>query len=144
VHHGRPQRSGKSSAYAKLQLEGVWINADEIAKGLTGTSDGGSAAMAAGRAAIRKIAEMIETRQSFIFETTPSSQQSLNLMCDAKAAGFTVDLYYTALDSVETNGNPPVFNGGITKHLAGEAPRRGWRPRHSRRRHLQAIQGIPG
>jgi hypothetical protein len=46
---------------------------------------------------------MIETRQSFVFETTLSSHQSLKLMRDAKAAGFTVGLYYVALDSVETN-----------------------------------------
>ncbi|MDW5317084.1 zeta toxin family protein [Rhizobium sp. PL01] len=100
---GGPNGSGKSSAYAKLKLDGVWINADEIAKKLTGASDGRAAAMAAGRAAIRQLAEMITTKTSFIYETTLSSQQSINLMRDAKAAGFSVDLYYTALDSVEKN-----------------------------------------
>lgn len=95
---GGPNGSGKSSAYAKLQLDGVWINADEIAKELTGTSDGRAAAMAAGRAAIRKLAQMVETKTSFIYETTLSSQQAINLMRDA-----TVGLYYTALGSVETN-----------------------------------------
>ncbi len=100
---GGPNGSGKSSAYAKLKLDGLWINVDEIAKKLTGASDGRAASMAAGRAAIRKLAEMIETKTSFIYETTLSSQQAINLMRDAKAAGFTVDLYYVALDSVETN-----------------------------------------
>ncbi|MRH98863.1 zeta toxin family protein [Agrobacterium tumefaciens] len=100
---GGPNGSGKSSAYAKLQLDGVWINADEIAKELTGTGDGRAAAMAAGRAAIRKLADMIATKTSFIYETTLSSQQAVNLMRDAKAAGFSVGLYYVALDSVETN-----------------------------------------
>ena len=100
---GGPNGSGKSSAYAKLQLDGVWINADEIAKELTGTNDGRAAAMAAGRAAIRKLAELIETKTSFIYETTLSSQQAINLMRDAKAAGFSVGLFYTALDSVERN-----------------------------------------
>ena len=100
---GGPNGSGKSSAYAKLQLDGVWVNADEIAKELTGTSDGRAAAMAAGRATIRKLAEMIETKTSFIYETTLSSQQSVNLMRDAKAAGFSVGLYYVALDTVERN-----------------------------------------
>ena len=90
---GGPNGSGKSSAYAKLQLDGVWINADEIAKELTGTNDGRAAAMAAGRAAIRKLAEMIETKTSFIYETTLSSQQAINLMRDAKAAGFSVGLF---------------------------------------------------
>ncbi|MDQ0457656.1 zeta toxin family protein [Rhizobium paknamense] len=100
---GGPNGSGKSSAYAKLQLDGAWINADEIAKGLTGSDDGRAAAIAAGRAALMKIAEMIETRQSFVFETTLSSQQSINLMSEAKAAGYYVGLYYVALDSVELN-----------------------------------------
>ena len=50
-----------------------------------------------------KIHEMIDTRQSFIFETTLSSNQSLRMMRAAKAPGFKVGLYYVALDSVETN-----------------------------------------
>jgi len=100
---GGPNGSGNSSAYAKLQLDGAWINADEIAKQLTGSRDGRAAAMAAGRAAIMKIREIIETRQSFVFETTLSSQPSINLMSDAKAAGYYVGLYYVALDSVELN-----------------------------------------
>jgi len=29
-----PNGSGKTSAFAKLKLEGVWINADEIAKAM--------------------------------------------------------------------------------------------------------------
>lgn len=100
---GGPNGSGKSSAYAKLQLDGVWINADEIAKTLTGSSDGRAAALSAGKATIRKLAEMIETKTSFIYETTLSSQQSVNLMRDAKAAGFSVALYYVALDTVDRN-----------------------------------------
>lgn len=50
-----------------------------------------------------KIREMIETRQSFVFETTLSSQQSINLMSRAQATGYYVGLYYVALDSVEFN-----------------------------------------
>ncbi|MGQ3212581.1 zeta toxin family protein [Shinella sp.] len=98
-----PNGSGKSSAFPKLNLEGEWINADEIAKTLPETGDGKSKERRASEAALHKIALMIETRKSFIFETTLSSQQSLRLMRDAKAAGFMVGLYYTALDSVETN-----------------------------------------
>ncbi len=78
---GGPNGSGKSSAYAKLKFEGLWINADELAKEITGTNDGRAAAMAAGRAALTKIREMIETRQSFVFENTLSSQQSIMKQC---------------------------------------------------------------
>ncbi|WP_244598542.1 zeta toxin family protein [Rhizobium tubonense] len=45
----------------------------------------------------------MENRQSFIFGTTLSSLQSIRSMQEAKAAGFTVGLYYVALDSVKTN-----------------------------------------
>ena len=87
-----PNGSGKSSAFPKLNLEGEWINADEIARALPDTNDGRSKERRASEAALRKIADMIKTRQSFVFETTLSSQQSLRLMRDAKAAGFTVGL----------------------------------------------------
>ncbi|MDX0524813.1 zeta toxin family protein [Sinorhizobium medicae] len=100
---GGPNGSGKSSAFAKLKLEGVWINADEIAKALPESDDGKSKERRASEIALRQIAEMIDTRQSFIFETTLSSQQSIRLMREAKAAGFSVGLYYVALDNVETN-----------------------------------------
>lgn len=97
-----PNGSGKTSAFAKLKLEGVWINADEIAKAML-AADNRSTEIQAGRATLLKIDEMIDTRQSFIFETTLSSNQSLRMMRAAKAAGFKVGLYYVALDSVETN-----------------------------------------
>ncbi|WP_320194664.1 zeta toxin family protein [Agrobacterium rosae] len=95
--------SRKSSAFTKLDLEGVWINADKIAKAIPSDCNGRSTDMQAGRAALMKIGEMKRTRQSFIFETTLSSQQSIRLMQEAKQAGFTVGLYYVAPDSVETN-----------------------------------------
>ena len=58
-----PNGSGKSSAFAKLDLEGVWINADEIANAMPAIGDGKSTDIQAGRAALRYIAEMIETRK---------------------------------------------------------------------------------
>ncbi|MBB4236950.1 zeta toxin family protein [Rhizobium esperanzae] len=98
-----PNGSGKSSAFPKLKLEGELINADEISKALPEADDGQSKDWRAAEIALDKIAEMLETRQSFIFETTLSSAHSIRLMRKAKAGGFTVGLYYTALDSVETN-----------------------------------------
>jgi predicted ABC-type ATPase len=74
----------------------VWINADDIPKELTGSSDCRAAAMAAGMAAILRIREMIETRQSFVFETSQSSHQSISLIRDAKEAPFSVGLYSVA------------------------------------------------
>ncbi|MBY3141831.1 AAA family ATPase [Rhizobium laguerreae] len=100
---GGPNGSGKSSAFAKLKLEGIWINADEIARALPESDDGKSKERRASEIALRQIADMIESRKSFVFETTLSSQQSIRLMREAKAAGFKIGLYYVALDSVETN-----------------------------------------
>ncbi|MBO9195171.1 zeta toxin family protein [Rhizobium sp. 16-449-1b] len=97
-----PNGSGKSSAFPKLKLEGELINADEIARDIADLS-GSARDWRAGQIALKKLAEMIDTRRSFIFETTLASQHSIRLMREAKVAGFTVGLYYTALDSVETN-----------------------------------------
>lgn len=58
-----PNGSGKTSAFAKLKLEGVWINADEIAKAML-AADNRSTEIQAGRAALLKIDEMIDIRQS--------------------------------------------------------------------------------
>ncbi|MBP2450021.1 zeta toxin family protein [Rhizobium leguminosarum] len=100
---GGPNGSGKSSAFAKLKLDGVWINADEIARDLQNSDDGKSRERRASEIVLHKVAEMIETKTSFVFETTLSSQQSIRMMRDTKAAGFAVGLYYVALDNVETN-----------------------------------------
>lgn len=98
-----PNGSGKSSAFPKLKLEGDLINVDEIARTVLESDNGQSKDRQAAEIALNKIAEMLETRQSFIFETTLSSAHSIRLVRSAKANGFTVGLYYTALDSVETN-----------------------------------------
>ncbi len=117
-----PNGSGKTSAFAKLKLEGVWINADEIAKAMP-AADNRSTEIQAGRAALVKIDEMIDTRQSFIFETTLSSNQSLRMMRAAKAAGFKVGLYYVALDSVETNvERVTACPQGRSRHPGGKHP----------------------
>lgn len=100
---GGPNGSGKSSAFAKLNLDGVWINADEIARDLRDSNDGKSRERRASEIVLRKVAEMIKKKRSFVFETTLSSQQSLRMMREAKESGFKVGLFYVALDNVEDN-----------------------------------------
>ncbi|CDZ33081.1 Hypothetical protein NGAL_HAMBI1145_16450 [Neorhizobium galegae bv. officinalis] len=56
---GGPNGSGKSSAFGKLKPEGVWINADEIAKTLPESNDGKSKERRASEIALRQIAEMM-------------------------------------------------------------------------------------
>ncbi|WFU07401.1 zeta toxin family protein (plasmid) [Rhizobium sp. CB3171] len=109
-----PNGSGKTSAFGKLNLEGEYINADEIAGTLT---SGGSKSIErqAAELALQRIAEKISKR-SFIFETTLSSQQSIRLMRDAKAAGFKVDLYYVILDTVERSIERVKFRVALGGH----------------------------
>ncbi|TAX63346.1 hypothetical protein ELI00_37530 [Rhizobium ruizarguesonis] len=109
-----PNGSGKTSAFGKLNLEGEYINADELAKTLTAGSK--NIERQAGEIALKLIAEKISKQESFIFETTLSSQQSIRLMREAKAAGFNVDLYYVALDSVERNIERVKFRVALGGH----------------------------
>ena len=43
---------------------------------------------------LRRIAELIEARTSFAFETTLSGRGHLRLLSDAKARGYLIALYY--------------------------------------------------
>ncbi|EJC85603.1 hypothetical protein Rleg4DRAFT_7490 [Rhizobium leguminosarum bv. trifolii WSM2297] len=110
-----PNGSGKTSAFGKLNLEGEFINADEIAKKLP-TGGSKSIERQAAELALELIAEKIARQESFVFETTLSSQQSLRLMREAKEAGFNVDLYYVALDSVERNIERVKFRVALGGH----------------------------
>jgi len=110
-----PNGSGKTSAFEKLNIEGDYINADEIAKKLP-TGGSKSVERQAAETALQLIAEKISKQESFIFETTLSSQQSIRLMREAKAAGFNVDLYYVALDTVERNIERVKFRVALGGH----------------------------
>ncbi|MFP3547427.1 zeta toxin family protein [Rhizobium sp. SIMBA_035] len=110
-----PNGSGKTSAFGKLKLESEFINADEIAKTL---APGGSKSIErqAAEIALTRIADKIARQESFIFETTLSSKQSLRLMQEAKAAGFSVDLFYVILDNVERNIERVKFRVALGGH----------------------------
>ena len=98
-----PNGSGKSSIYEKLQPPGEFVNADEIAKALTADLEGSARQVKAGRLAIDRINELIDSKEDFTFETTLSSQHSLGVMERAKAAGFHVSILFVALDKPERN-----------------------------------------
>ncbi|ETD67609.1 hypothetical protein V757_11120 [Pelistega indica] len=94
--------SGKSTLF-NLYLEEehfIFINADNIAKTLN-NKDSAAASILAGRLALEKIKEAVKNKQSFIFETTLTSKQSLNLMKQVKENGFEVTLNYVYLDSID-------------------------------------------
>ena len=98
-----PNGSGKSSIYEKLQPPGKFVNADEIAKALPADLEGSARQVKAGRLAIDRINELIDSKEDFTFETTLSSQHSLGVMERAKAAGFHVSILFVALDKPERN-----------------------------------------
>lgn len=97
---GGPNGAGKSTIYKNLGLAGVFINADDVARSLS-PSDPAASALRAGRLVVQRLAELINTRQDFIYETTLSSHQSVNLLRNASKAGHETLLIFVALATPE-------------------------------------------
>ncbi len=93
-----PNGSGKSSIYAKMKPPGEFVNADLIEAALEGDLSKGARQVKAGRAAITRVRELIETKTDFVFETTLSSHHSIKVIEDAIDHGFEVGLLFVALD----------------------------------------------
>lgn len=81
-------------------MPGRFVNADVIARSLNVDSPE-AASLAAGRETLREIARLIEARESFAYETTLSSRQSVELMRTARDLGFEVGLVFIALRSAD-------------------------------------------
>ena len=77
-----------------------FINADEIAKGLSPLNPG-KANIRAGRLMLSRIRELMEEGNSFAFETTLSTKSYASLIKQAQALGYSVTLLFLALDSIE-------------------------------------------
>lgn len=93
--------SGKSSAAELwLNLPGETVHADQLAR-LIDPQDPEAVSIAAARAALARLDELIEQRQSFNFETTLSSHQAIRLMERAVAAGYRVELVFVVLETIE-------------------------------------------
>src|SRR5580698_8165973 len=69
------------------QLE--FVNADLIARGLS-PYDPESAAMEAGRFALERIRHLIQTRQSFTWDTTMSGRTAAIWLKSAKESGYRI------------------------------------------------------
>ena len=98
-----PNGSGKST-FALVYLPEYagsieYVNPDLMAQGLSPT-DISLAAIKAGKLTLVRIAELIESRASFGFETTLSGRGHLRLLADAKARGYAIHLYYLWMPSV--------------------------------------------
>ena len=92
-----PIGSGKSTfalRYLPVYAGAVeYVNPDLMAQGMSPT-DIRLSAIKAGKLTLERIAELIEARTSFAFETTLSGRGHLRLLSDAKARGYLIALYY--------------------------------------------------
>jgi predicted ABC-type ATPase len=101
---GGPNGAGKTTAAFKL-LPDVFktiefVNADEIAKGISPFNPEG-VAIQAGRIMLNRIETLLAERKSFAFESTLSGLSYLELIRKAKLSGYYVILFFVWLKSEE-------------------------------------------
>lgn len=77
-----------------------FVNADEIAKGLSPFKPG-KASIKAGRIMLERINELIANGDSFAFETTLATKSYVKLVEKAQNAEYEVVLLFLTLDSVD-------------------------------------------
>lgn len=99
---GGPNGSGKSTIYNNLLPPGRFLNADIIARGINPNRPE-DVSIAAGRQIIVELAKTLRARESFVYETTLSSNQSIAVMRAAKRAGYEVGLVFVTLNSADLN-----------------------------------------
>ena len=101
---GGPNGAGKTTAAARLlpQALGIveFVNADEIARGLSPFNPEGSAIMA-GRIMIERMRALVRDGRSFAFETTCSGRSHLRMLEECRDAGYRLTLVFLWLRSPE-------------------------------------------
>ena len=100
-----PNGSGKTTPTNELRRRGidlgVYVNADDIASGLAG--DEQSRTRRAQDLAEERRQSCIGARESFTFETVMSHSSKIDLMRQARAAGFDVRLFFVGVESARIN-----------------------------------------
>lgn len=99
-----PNGAGKSTAAPKV-LQGAlgvteFVNADEIARGLSGFNPEG-VAIAAGRVMLSRLRDLAEQRISFAFETTLASRSFAPWLERLAESGYMVHLVFFWLPSAD-------------------------------------------
>lgn len=101
---GGPNGAGKTTAAKVLlpRFTGIveFVNADEIARGLSPFNPEG-AAMAAGRIMLDRMERLIEARTSFAFETTCAGRGHVSLIRRCQSLGYRVTILFFWLPSPE-------------------------------------------
>ncbi|MCC6409985.1 MAG: AAA family ATPase [Planctomycetes bacterium] len=99
-----PNGAGKSTTAPALlrDLLGIreFVNADAIAQGMSGF-DPDSAAIAAGRAMLRRLTELSRARRDFAFETTLASRSFAPWIERLRRDGYAFTLVFLWLPSPE-------------------------------------------
>jgi predicted ABC-type ATPase len=91
-----PNGAGKSTLFSLIELPGTFINADEIAARID-PDHPANAALQAGREALRLLDAAFLEQDSFVYETTLSSHQSINVLRRARMSGFYTQVVFVAL-----------------------------------------------
>lgn len=82
-----------------LQIK-EFVNADEIARGLSPFQPE-RAAIEAGKIMLRRVQDLLSKNQTFAFETTLASRSFVLLIDQARQIGYSVNLIYYWLDTVQ-------------------------------------------
>ena len=101
LRHSGVQRGGENDCFLRRSARNAeFVNADEIAKGLSPFNPG-SVAIEAGRLMLRRIHELIDHGVDFAFETTLATRSYASLIRTAQSKGYYVSLVYFWLNSPE-------------------------------------------
>ncbi|MDY6374182.1 MAG: zeta toxin family protein [Bacteroidales bacterium] len=99
-----PNGAGKTTASRTILPDILhcteFVNADEIAKGLSPFNPEG-VSIQAGRIMLKRIEELLQHNSSFAFETTLSTKSYVSLIRKAKAYGYVITLLFFYLPSAE-------------------------------------------
>lgn len=94
-----PNGSGKTTTTIRLLhdewgADSVYINPDEIAQQVFGDWNSKEAVLQAAQLATQKRYECLEQKTNFVFETVFSSEEKVEFVRKAKAAGFFVRFFF--------------------------------------------------
>ena len=97
--NGAGKTTASKTILPKSLLVKEFVNADEIAKGLSPFNPEG-VAIAAGKLMLKRIDELLNAEESFSIETTLATRSYLNLVRKAQQRGYIVHLLFFWLNNV--------------------------------------------
>ena len=103
-----PNGSGETTTTVQLlnnewAADSIYINPDNIAQKVYGDWNSHDAVLKAAEHATQLRYECLETRQDFVFETVFSSQEKLEFIRKAKAAGFFIRFFFVCTSDPAIN-----------------------------------------